>query len=119
MAGSDWPRVAWNNALTYDMIFTGPVVNELDELAMPTYLLIGTRDRTGPGRHWKKTGINYQLGQYQKLGKAAAYAIPDGHLIEMPGIGHMPQFEAFERYRANLQKIMESSVDEVAISINF
>ncbi len=103
--GPDWERIAWNNALTYDLIFTGAVVNEFDRIAVPTHLIIGTRDTTGPGRGWKKSGVDYQLGRYDQLGKAALDKIPDATLYELDGIGHMPQFEAFERYEAQLDKI--------------
>lgn len=103
--GPDWPRIAWNNALTYDMIFTGAVVNELDQLRVPSFLIIGTRDTTGPGRGWKKPGVDYQLGQYDKLGEKIADLIPEATLFELDGIGHMPQFEAFDQYRQRLNKI--------------
>ncbi|MDO3383701.1 alpha/beta fold hydrolase [Gilvimarinus algae] len=105
IAGPDWPQVAWNNALTYDLIFTGAVVNEFERIAVPTHLIIGTRDTTGPGRGWKKPGVDYTLGQYDQLGKRAARRIPDAQLHELEGVGHMPQFEAFERYRQILDKI--------------
>ncbi|UZJ43684.1 alpha/beta hydrolase [Marinimicrobium sp. C6131] len=103
--GPNWERIAWNNALTYDLIFTGAVVNEFDQIAVPTHLIIGTRDTTGPGRGWKKPGVDYELGRYDRLGKSAADTIPDATLHELDGIGHMPQFEAFERYAAKLDKI--------------
>ncbi|WP_224797176.1 alpha/beta hydrolase [Idiomarina abyssalis] len=103
--GEDWDQVAWNNALTYDMIFTGNVSNEFDQLAVPTHLILGTRDTTGPGRGWKKEGVNYELGRYDKLGEIVVEQIPDGYLYELEGIGHMPQFEAFDRYREQLDKI--------------
>ena len=32
-------RVAWNQALTYDMIYTQPVVHEFGQIAVPTALL--------------------------------------------------------------------------------
>ncbi|WP_417439706.1 alpha/beta hydrolase [Idiomarina abyssalis] len=103
--GDDWNQVAWNNALTYDMIFTGNVSNEFDQLTVPTHLILGTRDTTGPGRSWKKEGVNYELGRYDKLGEIVVEQIPDGYLYELEGIGHMPQFEAFDRYREQLDKI--------------
>ncbi|QZN90215.1 alpha/beta hydrolase [Idiomarina abyssalis] len=103
--GDDWNQVAWNNALTYDMIFTGNVSNEFDQLVVPTHLILGTRDTTGPGRGWKKEGVNYELGRYDKLGEIVVEQIPDGYLYELEGIGHMPQFEAFDRYREQLDKI--------------
>jgi pimeloyl-ACP methyl ester carboxylesterase len=105
--GPDWPRVAWNNALTYDMIFTQPVCNEWRRLTVPTRLIIGTRDRTGPGRGWKKDGVTYLLGQYQELGKRTAAAIPNALLYELDGLGHMPQIEDFERFQAEFKKALQ------------
>lgn len=106
--GPDWERVAWNNALTYDMIFTGSVVNEFDQLTVPTHLILGTRDTTGPGRGWKKEGVDYQLGRYDQLGQTVVEQIPEARLYELEGVGHMPQFEAFDRYRQQLDKIFQS-----------
>ncbi|BFM21474.1 alpha/beta fold hydrolase [Gilvimarinus japonicus] len=103
--GPDWPQVAWNNALTYDLIFTGAVVNEFNNISVPTHLIIGTRDTTGPGRGWKKPGVTRVLGQYDKLGKQAAETIPHATLHEIDDVGHMPQFEAFDRYQTILDKI--------------
>ncbi|MGD8176239.1 alpha/beta fold hydrolase [Marinimicrobium sp. ARAG 43.8] len=103
--GPDWERIAWNNALTYDMIFTGPVANEFQRLSVPTHLIIGTRDTTGPGRGWKKDGVDYQLGRYDQLGKTVARQIPEATLHELEDVGHMPHIEAPKRYRAVLDDI--------------
>lgn len=103
--GPDWPRVAWNNALTYDMVFTGAVADELDELAVSTHLIIGARDRTGPGRGWKKPGVDYTLGRYPELGVRAAKTIPDATLHALPGVGHLPHIEAFPAFRQRLDLI--------------
>jgi pimeloyl-ACP methyl ester carboxylesterase len=105
--GPDWSRVAWNNALTYDIIFTQPVCNEWDQLQVPTRLIIGTRDRTGPGRGWKKEGVTYLLGQYQELGKRTAAAIPNAELYELEGLGHLPQIEAFDRFAVEFEKALQ------------
>jgi len=105
MNGPDWERIAWNNALTTDMIFTGSVANEFDQLTVPTHLILGVRDTTGPGRDWKKDGVNYQLGRYDRLGQTLVEQVPEARLYELEGVGHMPQFEAFELYRRQLDKI--------------
>lgn len=63
-------------------------------------LIIGTRDRTGPGRAFKKQGGTYKLGQYQVLGKEVADTLQQGNLIELDGLGHMPQFENWQRFKA-------------------
>tara|TARA_R110002073_G_scaffold1620_1_gene11325 strand:- start:16711 stop:17715 length:1005 start_codon:yes stop_codon:yes gene_type:complete len=105
--GSDWQRVAWNNAMTYDMIFSQPVCNEWDNITVPTRLIIGTRDRTGPGRGWKRPGVERELGQYQNLGKQTAAEIANCQLYELEGLGHMPQIEAFDRFRLEFEKALQ------------
>lgn len=96
--GPDWKHLAYVNALTYDMIFTQPVVTEFANIAVPTTLIIGTRDRTGPGRGWMREGVNHELGRYDLLGKQAAAIIPHATLHEIQDSGHLPQVEKFDEF---------------------
>lgn len=105
--GPDKEQVAWVNAKTYDMIFTQPVITEFKNFTMPVKLIIGTRDRTGPGRNWKKLGVDYELGRYDKLGKAAAAIIPNAELFELADLGHLPHIEDFDRFKAVFIKALE------------
>jgi len=98
--GPDWKSVAWNNALTYGPIFSEDITPKLKKLTQPTYFIIGTRDTTGPGRGWKKPGITHKLGQYNKLGKTASAMVKNATLLELPGLGHMPQYEDYEQFSA-------------------
>ena len=47
---NDYDRIAWNSALTYDMIFTQPVCYELENIKTSTLLIIGQLDRTAIGK---------------------------------------------------------------------
>jgi pimeloyl-ACP methyl ester carboxylesterase len=94
----DYPKVAWCAALTYDMIFNQPVVYELSDLKPATLLIIGLRDRTALGRSWARKEAATKLGNYRELGKQAATAIPGAQLVELEGVGHLPQVEAFDKY---------------------
>ena len=105
--GSDWPTLAKVSALAYNMIFTGPVIEEFKNFKMPVSLIIGTRDRTGPGRNWKKTGIEYELGRYDNLGKQVKKRNSKINVIELEGLGHLPQVEDFERYRKALHEALK------------
>ncbi|MDX1293609.1 MAG: alpha/beta hydrolase [Hyphomonas sp.] len=96
--GPDSKAVAWVNALTYDMIFTQPVVTDFPNLDVPTSLILGTRDRTGPGRGWMREDASYELGRYDQLGKRTVALIPQADLIELEGLGHSPHIEAFDRF---------------------
>jgi pimeloyl-ACP methyl ester carboxylesterase len=99
-AGPGHVQVAWNSALIYDMIFTQPVVYELPLLKMPTSLLIGTADTTAIGSDVAPAEVKARIGHYDVLGKEQAARIPQGRLVEFPGMGHAPQMEdpaAFNR----------------------
>jgi pimeloyl-ACP methyl ester carboxylesterase len=85
--------VAWNSALLYEMITTGPVVYELSALQPPVLLMIGDKDNTAIGKDLAPPAIRPTLGNYPVLGKAAAAAIPHATLVEFPALGHAPQIQ--------------------------
>ncbi|MDQ8193766.1 alpha/beta hydrolase [Coraliomargarita sp. SDUM461004] len=93
-----YARMAWNQALTYDMIYTQPVVHEFDQIAVPTLLIIGQRDTTALGKNLVSEEKRATLGNYPQLGRLAHAAIPDSTLVELEGLGHLPQIEAFARF---------------------
>ena len=101
-AGPGKQRVAWNQALTTDMVFTQPVVHELPLLRVPTTLFIGQRDRTAIGRDRASPELRERLGDYPALGKRAAQAIPGATLVEFDDLGHSPQVEAPARFEKAL-----------------
>jgi pimeloyl-ACP methyl ester carboxylesterase len=106
----EYSTVAWNAALTSDMIFTQPVLYEFPLLKSRTLLIIGQRDRTAFGRAWASHAVQAQLGNYPLLGQDAARAIPGAQLVELPGVGHLPQVEAFESYLSALLAFLASPV---------
>ena len=75
-------------------------------LKVPTLLVIGQRDRTALGKAWMPKEVAATLGDYPALGKRAAAAIPGATLVEIPGVGHLPQVEAFEAYAQALAKFL-------------
>jgi len=94
----DYARVAWDAALTTDMVFTQPVLYEFPLLRAPTLLIIGQRDRTAVGKAWAPDPAKAALGDYPALGRKAARAIPGARLVEVKDAGHLPQVEAFDEY---------------------
>ena len=96
--GDDWPTLARVSALTYDMIFTQPVIDEFDALSMPVTVILGTRDTTGPGRNWKKSHVDYTLGEYDKLGDRIQQRNDAINIVELEGLGHLPFIEDFEQF---------------------
>ncbi|SIO45017.1 Pimeloyl-ACP methyl ester carboxylesterase [Chitinophaga niabensis] len=102
----DYPKVAWNAALTYDMIFTQPVYYEFEQIKVPTLLIIGQRDRTALGKANAPAAAKDTLGNYPVLGKRAAARIPSAKLVELDGIGHLPHIESFGQFRKALLEFL-------------
>lgn len=83
--------------LTYDMIFTQPVLYEFGNIDVPTLLMIGQEDKTKIARG-ASPEIVKRLGNYKKLGRETANKIPDCLLIEYQGVGHIPHLQIPERF---------------------
>ena len=99
-------RVAWASALTYEMILTQPVVHDFPRLVVPTRLIIGLRDRTAVGKDLLPPERRDELGRYDRLAEKTARAIPRAELVALDGVGHLPQVEAFDRYRDALLEFL-------------
>lgn len=106
-AGEGKQAVAWNQALTSDMVFNQPVVYEFPKLAVPTTLFIGQKDRTAIGKDLAPPELARRLGDYPTLGKRAAAAIPGATLVEFAELGHSPQVEDPQRFNAALLEALE------------
>ncbi len=94
----DYPIIAWNAALTSDMIFTQPVVYEFPNIKCKTLLIIGTRDRTAIGKDRAPIEVQAKMGRYDELGKKTQKAIPGSTLVELDNVGHLPHIEVFDQF---------------------
>ncbi|CAH1002365.1 2-succinyl-6-hydroxy-2, 4-cyclohexadiene-1-carboxylate synthase [Neolewinella maritima] len=102
----DYGLVAYNAALTYDMVFTQPVVYELPGLQVPTVFIIGTRDRTALGKDLVSNAVAETMGRYDRLGRTITDKIPGARLLELAGLGHLPHIEDFDRFAAALEQAL-------------
>ena len=91
-------RVMWSSALLYDMIYTQPVMHEFDRVAVPTLLLVGEKDSSAIGREFSPPEVKARLGDYPKLARRAAAAIPGATLVLFPELGHAPQMQDPQRF---------------------
>lgn len=96
----DYPRFAQVSALTYQMIYEGPIYDELPKLTVPTLLVIGQLDRTVFGRRFAPPEVVKPMGNFPAMGRAAQQRIPGAVLKEFNGVGHVPHLEMPERFHA-------------------
>ncbi len=99
--------VAWNSALTYDMIYSQPVFYEFEKLTMPVLLMIGDKDNTAPGKQLAPPEIRKELGNYPVLAKAAVARMPHGTLVEFADLGHSPQIQDPARFHKALLEALK------------
>lgn len=104
---AEYKNIAWNAALTYDMIFTQPVVYEFGNISSSTLLIIGTRDRTALGKPLVSDEIRKTMGLYNELGKKTQKSIPNAQLIEIENVGHIPHIEKFDAFIEPLIKFLK------------
>jgi len=104
----DYPRIAWNSALTYDMIMTQPVIYEVQNIRSQTLLIIGQRDRSSVGKNLAAPEDQKTLGNYPELGKKANGLIKNSQLVPLDNIGHLPPIEDFDRFIKPLLSFLNS-----------
>jgi pimeloyl-ACP methyl ester carboxylesterase len=94
----DYPVIAWNAALTSEMIYTQPVVYELENIKAPTLLIIGQRDRTAIGKALVSEEVRKTMGNYPALGRLTHRRIKNSTLVELDNVGHLPHIERFDLF---------------------
>jgi pimeloyl-ACP methyl ester carboxylesterase len=109
----DYPRIAWNAALTTDMIITQPVCYEFERITVPTLLIIGQRDRTALVNAKTPEEIKSKLGNYPELGKLTAKKIANSQLVELDNVGHLPHIEAYPKFIAPLLTFLKSEIKPI------
>jgi pimeloyl-ACP methyl ester carboxylesterase len=92
-AGDAGKLVAWDQALTSDMILSQPVVYEFERIAVPTVLMIGQKDTTAIGKDRAPPKIAQTLGDYPELGRMANRRIGNSTLVAFAELGHAPQVQ--------------------------
>jgi pimeloyl-ACP methyl ester carboxylesterase len=104
----DYPVIAWNNALTTEMILTQPVVYELSNIKCPTLIIIGMRDHTAVGKDLVPENVRNTMGNYPELGKKTKKAIKGSMLVKLEDTGHLPHIQSFDKFIPPLLKFLGS-----------
>ena len=107
MASGEFPRLAMSSALTYQMIYEQPVCHEFTNITAKTLLVIGQADRTVVGKARVKKELLPNAGQYPELGRRTAKLIPNSVLVEVPNVGHIPHFEAKDKFHQELLSFLK------------
>jgi pimeloyl-ACP methyl ester carboxylesterase len=89
----NWPEAAMVRALVQQMVYEDPVVYDWAHIKAKTLEIGGDQD-----------GVDFP-----KLAKHVADTIPDCTLVLLPNIGHVPHFEAPEKFFPELLKFLKTT----------
>jgi pimeloyl-ACP methyl ester carboxylesterase len=87
----NWPQAAMVRALVQQMVYEDPVVYDWAHIRAKTLEIGGDKDGVG----------------FPELAKHVAQTIPDCTLVLLPNIGHVPHFEAPEKFFPELLKFLK------------
>lgn len=95
---AEYPR--WLHAFvnSAQMIWREPVVYEIPLLTQNVLFVIGENDHLAPGRDFAPEQLRAEMGQSVELAQALAAKMPHARMDVFEGMGHLPHFEAPERF---------------------
>lgn len=98
LLGAESQRIGRTAAHTWLMAYEQPVLYEFPRLSVPTLLIVGELDRAAIGRNRVSPEVRATLGQIPQLAKQAAAALPNGKLVVLPDVAHVPHLETPARF---------------------
>ena len=86
--GAEWPRLAMAQALITQMLYVDPVVDDWARIQAPTLAFGGAEDM-----------LTGSASLFQERMRFIAASVPggNGHVLLLPGLGHVPHLEAPDR----------------------
>jgi pimeloyl-ACP methyl ester carboxylesterase len=93
-AGSEFERFARAAALTYQMIYRGPVRGLYRTLPMRVQIFAGERDRSAPLAQYATAEGRARMPSIPEAAKEVLKELPRGELVPVAGVGHVPHLEA-------------------------
>lgn len=99
MGSAEYPRWVQCYDSSFYAIWGQPVLPEIKLIAAPTLFLVGTRDRTAPGKAYAKPQDRARMGHIAELAQSVAPQMPDAHVMafEAGHLLHLEQPVAFNR----------------------
>src|SRR5215212_7004472 len=103
---AEWPRWVRSFVSSYYAMWGQPVVHELPLIDKPVLFMVGTRDRTAPGRAYAKPEDRDRMGQVAERARELAPRMRDARVETFENVGHLIHLEATERFHAVLLRFL-------------
>lgn len=107
MKGSaEWPRWVASFVSSYYAMWGQPVVHELPFVEKPVLFIVGTRDRTAPGRNFAPPELRERMGHVAERAVALAPTMPNASVETFDGVGHLIHLEATDRFNETVLRFL-------------
>src|SRR3954451_1183791 len=103
---AEWPGWVRSFVASYYAMWGQPVVHELPLVDKPVLFMVGTRDRTAPGRAFAKPEDRDRIGQVAGRAKDLAPRMRNARVEIFEGVGHLIHLEATERFHLTLMRFL-------------
>ncbi|HTW84538.1 MAG TPA: alpha/beta hydrolase [Candidatus Sulfotelmatobacter sp.] len=97
---ADYPQWVRVYIQSYQQLHRTPIADTLRELTMPVHLIVGEFDHNAPGKAYAPEAVRGRLGHNAELARALVPTLHAGGLDVLPGVGHCPHLDAFDRFDA-------------------
>jgi pimeloyl-ACP methyl ester carboxylesterase len=102
MASAEYPRWVRSYVSSYYAMWGQPVVHEFPLIRQPTFIMVGSKDRTATGRAFAPPELRERMGNFPERAKQVAASMPNARYEVFEGNGHMLHLEATERFNRAL-----------------
>jgi pimeloyl-ACP methyl ester carboxylesterase len=102
----EFERFARATALTYQMIYRGPVRDLYRTLTMPVLLFAGDKDRSAPLAAYAPADKRAAMPNIPAAAKSVVAELQHGELVTVPDVGHVPHLEAPDVFREAFMKFV-------------
>jgi pimeloyl-ACP methyl ester carboxylesterase len=105
-SSAEWPRWVRSFVASYYAMWGQPVVHELPLVDKPVLFMVGTRDRTAPGRAYARPEDRDRMGQVAERAKELAPRMRNARVETFEDVGHLLHLEATERFHIVLLRFL-------------
>jgi pimeloyl-ACP methyl ester carboxylesterase len=103
----EYERFVRATALTYQMIYRGPVRALFKDLKPPVLLLTGARDATTPLSAYAPPGVRAKIPTLAAAAREVVKEIPHAESAEFPDVGHVPHLEVPTEFQNAVQNFLK------------
>lgn len=99
---AEWPRWVRSFVASYYAMWGQPVVHELPLVGHPVLFMVGTRDRTAPGRAYAQPEDRDRMGQVAERARELTSRMRNARVETFENVGHLIHLEATQRFNTVL-----------------